>query len=235
MNAINIQIAGCIISVASEYRISPTLYEDFRTEAKASACITISNDDINFTRAIEYNLKTIQVNPSNVLRKITEVLIEFDVFLMHGAVVAVNDKAYLFTAPSGTGKTTHILKWMEHLPNAFIVNGDKPFIKYVSADEELPLVCGSPWAGKENMYTNAMVPLRAIILMERAENNQIEQISFSEAFPSLIQQTYRPKDAGKMRKTLKLIQRLHPSVKFYRFKCNNFKDDCFDVAYDALV
>ena len=235
MNAINIRIAGHVIEITSEYRISPTIYEDFRTKAKADACITINDEDIDFTRANEYSLKTIQVKAPNVLRKISEALLEFDVLLMHGAVIALNDKAYLFTAPSGVGKTTHILNWMENLPNAFVVNGDKPFIKFSGATNKPPLACGSPWAGKENLFNNAMVPLKAIIFMERAEDNRIEQISFTDAFPSLIQQTYRPKDTDKMHKTLSLLQRLYPAVKFYRFQCNNFKNDCFKVAYDALV
>ena len=235
MYAINIQIAGHVICVASKYRISPTIYEDFRSEAKADASITINDEDIDFEHAIEYKLKKIQIKPQNVLRKIADLLLDFNILLMHGAVVAVNDKAYLFTAPSGTGKTTHILKWIEHLPNAFVVNGDKPFIKFNSVDDKLPLACGSPWAGKENMFTNAMVPLEAIIIMERAEDNHIVQITFADAFPSLFQQTYRPEDKEKMRYTLKLLQQLHSTVKFYRFKCNNYKDDCFEVAYDALV
>ena len=85
------------------------------------------------------------------------------------------------------------------------------------------------------MYTNTMIPLKDIVLMERAEDNHIEQISLAEAFPGLLQQVYRPDDEEKMRKTLRLMQRLSPAVTFWRFQCNNFKDDCFDVAYNALV
>lgn len=166
--------------------------------------------------------------------KISEGLIDYSVLLFHSAVIAVNGEAFLFTAPSRTGKTTHILKWLEHLPDAYVVNGDKPFIKF-SDDGTPPLACGSPWAGKENLYTNTMVPLKSIILMERAEENHIEQISFAQAFPALLQQIYHPDDEGKMRKTLRLMQRLNPAVSFWRFQCNNFKDDCFDVAYNALV
>ncbi len=97
------------------------------------------------------------------------------------------------------------------------------------------MACGSPWGGKENYYINTMVPLKSIILMERAEDNCIEQISFAEAFPALLSQVFHPDDEDKTRKTLRLMQRLHPSVSFWRFRFNNYKDDCFDVAYNALV
>ena len=143
------------------------------------------------------------------------------------------EETYIFSAASGTGKTTHICKWLRHLPKAFVVNGDKPFLKF--KNDGTVLACGSPWAGKENLYTNTMVPLKAIVLMERAEENHIEQISFAEAFPFLLQQIYRPINEEKMRKTLQMLQRLSLAVTFWRFQCNNYKDDCFDVIYNALV
>lgn len=167
-------------------------------------------------------------------RILAEELLSFDTLLMHGAVVAVDNVAYMFTAGSGTGKTTHIQSWLKNVSGAYVVNGDKPFI-IVREAGEAPLACGSPWAGKENMQTNAIVPLKAIVLLERAEENQIERISFGQAFPFLLQQVYRPEDEEKMRKTLRLMQRMSPAVSFWRFHCNNFKDDCFDVAYRALV
>ena len=114
------------------------------------------------------------------------------------------------------------------------MNGDKPFI-IVRQAGELPLACGSPWAGKENLQTNAMVPLKSIVLLERAEENRMERVSFGQAFPFLLQQVYHPENEEKMRKTLRLMQRMSSAVSFWRFQCNNFKDDCFDVAYNALV
>ena len=169
-----------------------------------------------------------------VHRLISEELLSFDTLLMHGAVVALDGSAYMFTAQSGTGKTTHIQNWLESIGGAYVVNGDKPFI-IVRQSGELPLVCSSPWAGKENLQTNAIVPLKAIVLMERAEENRMERISIAQAFPFLLQQVHRPDDEEKMRKTLRLMQRLSPAVSFWRFQCNNFKEDCFDVAYNALV
>ena len=169
-----------------------------------------------------------------VLRQIAEALLPFDTLLMHGAVVAINGTAYMFTAKSGTGKTTLIRNWLKRIKNAYVVNGDKPFI-ILRGSGELPLACGSPWAGKENLYTNTMVPLKSIILMERAEDNRIERASFDEAFPFLMQQIYQPDEEAQMRKTLLLLQSLDSAVTFWRFHFNNFKDNCFDVAYNALV
>lgn len=165
-------------------------------------------------------------------RLVSEALLSFDTLLMHGAVVALDGAAYMFTAKSGTGKTTHIQSWLENIGGAYVVNGDKPFL---IIGKDSVLACGSPWAGKENLQTNTAVPLKSIVLLERANENRMERISFIQAFPTLLQQVYRPDDEEKMRKTLKLIQRLNPAVSFWRFQCNNFKDDCFEIAYNALV
>ena len=51
----------------------------------------------------------------------------------------------------------------------------------------------------------------------------------------MLQQTYMPEDAGKMRKTLMLLSKLKGKVKFYKFAFNNMKEDAFIVAYNALT
>lgn len=166
-----------------------------------------------------------------VYRKIAEELPNYDAFLMHGAAIAVDNAAYLFIAKSGTGKTTHITKWLENLDHAYVVNGDKPLIRILNG---VVYVCGTPWSGKESLDTNIMVPLRAIVIQERSPENHIRKISFLEALSMLVQQVYRPADDEKMRKTLSLFKLLNPQVSFYRFDFNNFNADAFDVAHNAL-
>ena len=167
-----------------------------------------------------------------VQRKISELILKYDTFLMHGAVVAYDNSAYMFTAASGTGKTTHIMKWLENLGDSYVVNGDKPLIKIT---ENEAIACGTPWQGKEGLGTNCMVPLKAIVLMERGENNEIEEISFEKALSFLLRQTYIPADIAKMKKTLTLVAKLKERVKFYKYVFNNMKDDAFEVAYSAIV
>lgn len=52
-----------------------------------------------------------------VYRKISEIMVEHDTFLFHCSAVALDGQAYLFTAPSGTGKSTHTRLWREVLVN----------------------------------------------------------------------------------------------------------------------
>ena len=233
-----IRIAGHNALVQVKHIRPFAFCRDFITDQPAEFCIRITQQDIDKEKEQyeenqgECSLWDNSLEFLALQRLVADKLLEHNVFLMHGAVIAYNNEAYMFTASSGAGKTTHIMKWLSKLPNSFIVNGDKPFIRF---DDDAILACGSPWAGKEALYTNTMVPLKSIILMERAEENHMEQISFAQAFPGLLQQVYRPNDEEKMRKTLRLMQRLNGTVSFWRFQCNNFKDDCFDVAYKALV
>ncbi len=165
-------------------------------------------------------------------QKIVESLIDRDVLLIHGAVIAVGSVSYMFTGPSGTGKTTHIRKWLENLKGSYVVNGDKPLLVI---RQNGVLACGTPWCGKEHYGTNTIVPLQSIIYMERGNENFIKAVPFSFIFPRLLEQIYWPADSKRTKKVLALLMELSKNVSFYNFTFDNFKEDAFDVAFDALI
>ena len=234
--SINILIAEHTFSIHSLYDEVYFLCRKYLTDKQAEEEVFVSQEDIEAERKIDIAngmhscnayLETIAVQ-----RKISELILKYDTFLMHGAVIAHNEKAYMFTAASGTGKTTHILKWLENLDNAYVVNGDKPLIKIT---EKEAIACGTPWRGKEKLGRNCMVPLKAIVLMERGENNEINEVTFEKALTFLLRQTYMPTDGVKMKKTLALVAKLKGRIKFYKYVFNNMKDDAFEVAYGTIV
>ncbi len=152
-----------------------------------------------------------------IYRKIAEHMPSYDTFLFHGSCIAVDGQGYLFTAKSGTGKSTHAGLWKKLLGERVVyVNDDKPLIR-VNPDGDLT-VYGTPWAGKHNLNNNISVPLNCICLLERSAENNIVEITKSEAYPMLLQQVYRPADQDAMRKTLSLIDRMQ--VRLYRLCCN---------------
>lgn len=177
-------------------------------------------------------INTIYLESIALYRKIAEAALNYNILLMHGAVIAHEDRAFMFIASSGTGKTTHIRQWLEKDEKAFVVNGDKPLVKL---SEGKAFVCGTPWCGKERMETNIIVELDAIIYLERSEYNSIKEIDFKAAIPYLLQCTHRPSDIMKMKKTLELLSLLQNKVRFFKFNINNFKDDCFKIAFEELV
>ena len=153
-----------------------------------------------------------------VYRKLVRALLPYDVLLFHGSAVAVDGEAYLFIAPSGTGKSTHTRLWRELFgERAVMVNDDKPLV-HVSASGVT--IYGTPWDGKHHLSRNIAVPLRAVCVLERAEENRIAPITAVEAFSSLLRQSYRYESEEEEQRALLLLDLLTQQVGLYRLGCN---------------
>lgn len=237
MYQFTIHVAGLNIGIGSVWYRAMSRSKDYLTDAEPDFYVYSSTQEIEAARPgyIAMNNETDpldrDIELSVLLAKIADKLVDYNKLLMHGTVVAIDDSAYMFTAPSGTGKSTHVYKWLKYVPGTYVVNGDKPFISTGAQ----PMACGTPWAGKEHWQANTNVPLKAIVLMERSEENSIHEITFKEAFPRLLQQTHKPDDLTKLGKTLEMLRSLSPAVKFYRFKFNNRLSDAHAVSYQALT
>lgn len=167
----------------------------------------------------------------SVYRNLCEKLLDKDILLFHGSVVAVDGIAYLFTAKSGTGKSTHTRFWMEHFGNrAVMINDDKPLIKI---GENKVTVYGTPWDGKHRISTNTSAPLKSICLLYRGKENTIREVSKSEAYPMLLQQTHRPMSIEKMNTVFSLLDGMCKNIKLYRLECNK-KPDAAIAAYQGM-
>lgn len=166
-----------------------------------------------------------------VQRKIVEELFAHDILLFHGSVVAVDGQAYLFTAKSGTGKSTHTRLWREVFgPRAVMVNDDKPLLRITAEGIH---VYGTPWNGKHHLGENICVPLKAICLLERGEENRIRKITPKEALTMLIQQSNRPRNPRLMGKYLELLDSMTRQTDFYRLACN-MESDAARLAYAVM-
>ena len=215
---------------------------DYLTNSTVDFSITITDEDIAFERnksAREDLLEGIPVRFFSdayletlaLQRKIAEKLFDYDTILFHGSVVAVDGQAYLFTAKSGTGKSTHTRLWREVFGDrAVMVNDDKPFLEI---REEEVIVHGSPWNGKHRLGQNISLPLRAICILERGATNTIRPITPREALPMLMQQSQRPQDRSKLPLYLDLVDKLTSRVAFYRMRCN-IDPQAAKLAYDTM-
>lgn len=234
--------AGHVVSVRSRYPLVHQMCAAYRTELPAAFNIAISEEDIQYEK--EESARTdlaegqaIRIFSDDyletlaVLRKLAEALIPADILLMHGAVVAVDGEAYLFTAPSGVGKSTHVNLWLQQFgKRAVIVNGDKPLLHVAS---EVVTVYGSPWDGKERMSKNMSCPLKAVCILTRAEENHIEPVTKKEALVTLFTQCYRPADRALLAKTMSLMDRLGDTVSLYRLCCNKEAEAAL-IAYKGM-
>lgn len=197
--------------------------------------ITIDKNDILFEK--EQDANTINSSDDSafvlttLLRKIGENLPSFDAAILHSASFAVNGEGIAFSALSGTGKSTHMLKWRDMLGERFqIINGDKPFVRFI---EDKLYIYASPWAGKEGLRADITVPLKHICQIVRSETNHTEQMSKQEGINLLLNQIYMPFDPMARIKTLQLINRIADSVTFWKISCN-MDDDAAEVSYKAI-
>lgn len=233
-------LAGINVAITSLFDEVYDFCRDYLTEAPADMSVAVTSEDI-FHEKIK-NIREAQIEglpvadyPDSYLetlavyRKIVTKMLDFDTFLMHGAVIAVGDKAWLFTAPSGTGKTTHINLWLNNIPGSYVVNGDKPLIHI--GDE--CTVYGTPWAGKEGMNQNIGVKLCGIVVLNRGAENHIEKVPMTQILPVLIQQSYRPKERVELEKTLSLLSRMGKKIPMYQLFCN-MNPDAALTAYNVL-
>lgn len=119
-----------------------------------------------------------------------DALMHRDCIVFHGASFLWHDKAWLFTAPSGTGKTTQLRNWETLFGREIaILNGDKPILQ-LCADGSI-LVHPSPWKGKEGLGKDDIIaPLGGIILLQQARENHIRRMDPSEAVRLLFGRSY---------------------------------------------
>ena len=166
-----------------------------------------------------------------VYRKLADCLLNDGIVLFHGSAIAVDGVGYLFTAKSGTGKSTHTRLWRELFgERAVMVNDDKPLLKIA---EDGVWVYGTPWNGKHRLSTDCGVPLKAICILTRDSTNHIERISAENAYPMVLQQSNRPGNTAGMVKTLTLADLLMKRVRFYRLGCN-MEPDAAAVSYEGM-
>ena len=236
------EMAGRIIEISSLYEMVHAYCAEYRAEGTPDFSVEICREDIENEREHSAQIAGAEgrdpyassddyLEELAVYRKIAEKMPEYDTFLFHGSCIAVDGEAYLFTAKSGTGKSTHAGLWRELLrERAVMVNDDKPLI---TVGEGQVLIHGTPYNGKHHLGTKMTVPLKAICLLERSQENWIRPVSRAEAFPMLLQQTYRPSDRISMVRTIELLEKAAELVRLYRLGVN-MESEAANVAYEEL-
>ncbi len=139
--------------------------------------------------------------------------------VLHSSSIACKGQGIAFSAPSGTGKSTHTGLWKEAFGDAVeIINDDKPAIWF---DGDQAMLCGTPWSGKTALNRNLTVPLRAIVFIERGEENIIRRLDTVDSMFHLTTQICRPYyDEALGIKMLDFTERVQANVPVYCLTCN---------------
>ncbi len=158
-------------------------------------------------------------------------LLGFGGFMLHSSAVVMDGEAYLFSAPSGTGKSTHTALWLELFgERAAILNDDKPA---VMCRADGVFACGTPWSGKSDLNLDLCVPLRGICVLERSPENFIEPLPLERSVYALMNQTIRPEDSAAMSALLEYIDRVTENIPIWRMGCN-ISTEAARLAYEVM-
>jgi hypothetical protein len=136
---------------------------------------------------------------------------------VHSASLGHNGEAVVFSAKSGTGKTTHTNQWREVFPGTEMINGDNG---YCFASESGAVIHGAPWCGTSEQCRNVSVPVKAFVFLEQAPENSIRKLSAPEAFMRLSAGCFLPAwDKELMLQAIATAEKIATGVACYHLKC----------------
>ncbi len=212
-----------------------------RTLNQSKPYLIKTNKDPVFTLNLSIDrIKELQKNYSHLSLEDIEYIFLGQIFyrnilkhngiLLHSSCVVKDNKAYLFSAPSGTGKSTHTTLWLEEFKDAYILNDDKPAIIY---KDNILYAAGTPFSGKHDISRNLLIPIQGICFIERSKDNWIKEIDSRQAIFEILNQTERVPYEEDMNLILGHISNIVTNTKIYKLGCN-ISIDAVYTSYNKL-
>ena len=159
-----------------------------------------------------------------------EILLNHHGITIHASAIVYKGEAVTFTAPSGTGKSTHTGLWKKYYPDTVVINDDIPAIRMIDGNF---IAYGTPWSGKTDINENMSAPLKAMVFLERSDENTITEISSAEAFVRMIKELPLPPFKNQSDLMMDMLSKLFSAVPKYLLKCDMSKQ-AVDVVKNKL-
>ena len=143
-------------------------------------------------------------------------LLFHDGLVLHSSSIEYNGEAVAFSAPSGTGKSTHARLWQE-MHHVRIINDDHPAIRRVNGKT---IIYGTPWAGECQKFHNMSCDLKAIVILEQGNRNQIWRLDGREMLRDLLPRYFLPYHSSELlQRAAKIITEIISSTTVYKLVC----------------
>lgn len=234
MKQLYIKLADIVVKIEHEEELLQKLASNYKVcESETDMEVIVSREEINQKEnGTNGEFSRGQIESIIASQKIAERLPLFKCCLFHGAVITFQNEGYLFTAPSGTGKSTHIRLWKKYLGrNVDIVNGDKPILRF---EEEEIIAHGTPWAGKENWQKNRSTNLKGICILKQGKENTISRIDARDAVPICFKQIFWPKETHAAGNTLEMLDKIVTNVPIYLLECD-ISEEAVKTSFEAMT
>lgn len=105
--------------------------------------------------------------------------------IIHASFISHKGRGIIFTAPSGTGKSTQADLWVRHA-GAEIINGDRVLL---SQKNGVWHACGYPCCGSSRICLARDIPLAAVVVLSRGEENRVSPLTLAQKIRALVSGT----------------------------------------------
>lgn len=137
-------------------------------------------------------------------------------YAIHSASILYKEKAWLFSAPSGTGKSTHAKLWQE-LYDAPPLNGD---LNLIGIADGKPVVYGLPWCGTSGIFTTETYPLGGVIFLRQDKMNTVQALTPDTCALMLSQRIISPTWTKEMLlSVLTFCEQATPLITCFELRC----------------
>lgn len=228
MEPFNLQIAELVTQVYPLFSSTREYCRRYLTECTADLFVAVTRQELVHEQemaeleAVQEGLRIRKftdpfLERAVIQRAIARELINRNTILLHGSTVAVDGGGYLFTAPCGTGKSTHTRLWRELFGSrAVMVNDDRAFLRIT---DDGVIAYGSPWSGKHGLDSNISIPLKGICFLRRGLVNRIQRAAIADCIKELQHQCFLPEDTQGQQIACALVDRLSQLVPLWQMEC----------------
>ena len=160
-----------------------------------------------------------------------KILLDHSGFLLHSSLIRYQNKAILFSAPCGVGKSTQADLW-NRFRSAEILNGDRAGVRF---SNHFWCAYGMPFAGTSGIYQNASAPIAAVVTLDQGPENLIQRLRPMEAIRRLLMEcSCRRWDSEFMNRMLDLLMKFVSLVPVYHLVCRP-DEGAVNLLYDTLL
>lgn len=224
MEKITIDIAGVIICIGINFKENVCRFREFLSDGIPVEVVSIS--EVRLAKEYLYLKKNYPHRSFNLIdsefnalfRELSSILYNHGVIIFHGVLISKDNNGYVFTGPSGIGKSTHANNWVRIFgDDVTIVSGDK--IALVKSPLGL-YGYGTPWKGKERIGNNGHVKINAICYIKRGVQNSISPIQSEHFIDWFVAQVMLPHKSHHILRLVNQYNNIKSGVNFYELTCN---------------
>lgn len=226
------KIVELITEIPNEGGLAP-LCGDYLYEGDENTVpdIIIDKNRFDYSKVSDFPKETVIYAEAG--RQFNSRLLDFNGLHLHSSAVELEGKAFLFSGPCGTGKSTHTRLWQSTFgEGARVFNDDKPALRKMDGTW---YAYGTPWCGKDHININMKAPLCGICFLRQAGENRIRRLSAAEATAKILSQTFHKfKKVERLDMMLALIDDIVRTIPVFELE-NRPEREAAELSYSTML